>query len=122
MAQPPGKNVFKRGQPVDQVELLKNDCHLTQASCHRGCHLAPADANRTSVGSEKTYYATEQRCLAGAARPKNGYEFVPRDGELDILDCGTEPDSRITAAIFSAQLIQTPARSIPQPVQLQLDL
>jgi hypothetical protein len=32
------------------------------------------------------------------------------------------PDSRISAAIFSAQLMQTPARSIPQPVQLQLDL
>jgi hypothetical protein len=26
------------------------------------------------------------------------------------------------AAIFSAQLMQTPARSNPQPVQLQLDL
>jgi hypothetical protein len=32
------------------------------------------------------------------------------------------PDSRIRAAVFSAQLVQTPARSIPQPVQLQLDL
>jgi hypothetical protein len=32
------------------------------------------------------------------------------------------PDSRIRAAVFSAQLMQTPARSIPQPVQLQLDL
>src|SRR5262249_50604772 len=32
------------------------------------------------------------------------------------------PDSRISAAIFSAQLMQSPARSIPQPVQLQLDL
>jgi hypothetical protein len=33
-----------------------------------------------------------------------------------------EPDSTISAAIFSAQLMQTPARSNPQPVQLQLDL
>ena len=32
------------------------------------------------------------------------------------------PDSRISAAVFSAQLMQTPARSIPQPVQLQLGL
>jgi hypothetical protein len=32
------------------------------------------------------------------------------------------PDWRISAAIFSAQLMQTPARSIPQPVQLQFDL
>ena len=32
------------------------------------------------------------------------------------------PDWRICAAIFSAQLMQTPARRIPQPVQLQLDL
>src|SRR5436190_22985958 len=31
------------------------------------------------------------------------------------------PDSKISAAMFSAQLMQTPARSIPQPVQLQLD-
>jgi len=31
-------------------------------------------------------------------------------------------DSRISAAIFSAQLMQTPARSNPQPVQLQFDL
>jgi hypothetical protein len=41
----------------------------------------------SSAVSRLTYYATEQRCLAGAARPKNGYEFVSRDGELDILDC-----------------------------------
>jgi hypothetical protein len=33
-----------------------------------------------------------------------------------------EPDSRISAKIFSAQLMQTPARTNPQPVQLQLDL
>ena len=32
------------------------------------------------------------------------------------------PDSGISAAVFSAQLMQAPARSIPQPVQLQLDL
>jgi hypothetical protein len=32
------------------------------------------------------------------------------------------PVSRISAAVFSAQLMQTPARSILQPVQLQLDL
>ena len=37
-------------------------------------------------------------------------------GEFSVLD------SRISAAIFSAQLMQTPPRSIPQPVQLQLDL
>jgi hypothetical protein len=32
------------------------------------------------------------------------------------------PDSRMRAATLSAQLMQTPARSIPQPVQLQLGL
>jgi hypothetical protein len=32
------------------------------------------------------------------------------------------PDWRMSAAILSAQLIQTPARSNPQPVQLQFDL
>jgi len=31
------------------------------------------------------------------------------------------PHSRISAAVFSAEVMQTPARSIPQPVQLQLD-
>jgi hypothetical protein len=34
----------------------------------------------------------------------------------------SRPDSRMSAATLSAQLMQTPARSIPQPVQLQLDL
>jgi hypothetical protein len=32
------------------------------------------------------------------------------------------PDSRMSAAILSAQLMQTAARSNPQPVQLQLAL
>jgi hypothetical protein len=51
--------------------------------------------------------------------------------QLDRLAAGTEHgstatspglDSMISAAVFSAQLMQTPARSIPQPVQLQLCL
>ena len=32
------------------------------------------------------------------------------------------PDSSISAAIYSVQLLQSPARSIRQPVQFQLDL
>jgi hypothetical protein len=40
----------------------------------------------------------------------------------DKTTSSSGPDWRISAAIFSAQLMQTPARSIPQPVQLQLDL
>jgi hypothetical protein len=37
----------------------------------------------------------------------------------DVSGTGLEDQRR---AAFSAQLMQTPARSIPQPVQLQLDL
>jgi hypothetical protein len=48
-------------------------------------------------------------------------------GEVQLPEHGSKaispgPDSRISAAVFSAQLMQTPARSIPQPAQLQLDL
>jgi len=43
---------------------------------------------------------------------------APEHGSTAISSPG--PDSKISAAAFSAQLMQTPARSIPQPVQLQL--
>jgi hypothetical protein len=47
--------------------------------------------------------------LAAGARARLDGEFL-------------QADSRISAATLSAQLMQTPARSIPQPVQLQLEM
>jgi hypothetical protein len=67
------------------------------------------------------------RCVSGARQRSAGVEkyspiasrHAPEHGSM-ASSLGS--DSRISAAIFSAQLMQTPARSIPQPVQLQLDL
>jgi len=68
------------------------------------------------------------RDVSGARRQRSGgvekYSSItsrqaPEHGSTAI---SPGPDSRISAAVFSAQLMQTPARSIPQPVQLQFDL
>src|SRR6516162_1822468 len=87
VAQAPSKNIFKRRQPVHQVELLKNDCHLSQAPRHHGGHLAHSDPNGTLIGGEQAGYATEQSRLAGAARPKYGDKFMPGGGEVDVFNC-----------------------------------
>jgi hypothetical protein len=67
------------------------------------------------------------RDVSGARQRSGGVEKYSSIASRQAPEHGStaispEPDSRISAAIFSAQLMQTPARSIPQPVQLQLDL
>jgi hypothetical protein len=62
--------------------------------------------------------------VSGARQRSDGVEKyssiasrqAPEHGST-ASSCG--PDARISAATLSAQLMQTPARSIPQPVQLQ---
>jgi hypothetical protein len=77
-------------------------CRARGAS--RGAHRV-SGARQRSGGVEK--YSS----IASRQAPEHGSTAI-----------SSEPDSRISAAVFSAQLMQTPARSIPQPVQLQLDL
>ncbi len=65
--------------------------------------------------------------VSGARQRSGGVEKYSSIASRQAPEHGStasssEPDWRISAAIFSAQLMQTPARSIPQPVQLQLDL
>jgi hypothetical protein len=91
------------------------------AGDRRGCHWVlhrSADwrlQTRISVGPERRAPALWRRGevqlnrLAAGARAR-------LDGELS----GTGLEE--SGPIFSAQLMQTPARSIPQPVQLQLKL
>ena len=67
------------------------------------------------------------RGVSGARQRSGGVEKYSSIASRQAPEHGStasssEPDWRISAAIFSAQLMQTPARSIPQPVQLQLDL
>jgi hypothetical protein len=64
-----------------------------------------SDARQRSAGVEK------YNSIASRQAPEHG-----------STASSSGPDWTISAAIFSAQLMQTPARSIPQPVQLQLDL
>jgi hypothetical protein len=60
-----------------------------------------------------------QRCGGVEKYSSIASRQAPEHGSTAI---SPEADSRISATAFSAQLMQTPARSIPQPVQLQLDL
>jgi hypothetical protein len=67
------------------------------------------------------------RGVSGARQRSGGVEKYSSIASRQAPEHGSTasspgPVSRICAAIFSAQLMQTPARSIPQPVQLQLDL
>ena len=73
----------------------------------KDCHglRGVSDARQRSGGVEK--YSS----IASRQAPEHG---------STASSC--RPDSRISAATLSAQLMQTPARSIPQPVQLQLEM
>jgi hypothetical protein len=67
------------------------------------------------------------RGVSGARQRSGGVEKYSSIASRQAPEHGSmarfpRPDSRISAAVFSAQLMQTPARSIPQPVQLQLCL
>src|SRR5262249_1428452 len=63
--------------------------------------------------------------VSGARQRSDGVEKYSSIASRQAPEHGSTasslgPDSKISAAIFSAQLMQAPARSIPQPVQLQL--
>src|SRR5262245_13448843 len=65
--------------------------------------------------------------VSGARQRSDGVEKYSSIASRQAPEHGSTasslgPDSKISAAIFSAQLMQTPARSIPQAVQLQIDL
>jgi hypothetical protein len=67
------------------------------------------------------------RDVSGARQRSGGVEKYNSIASRQAPEHGSTaispgPPSRISAAVFSVQLMQTPARSIPQPVQLQLDL
>ena len=98
-----------------------------------GYSMPEAPAERTSgLRGEAMRTASAKDChglrgVSGARQRSGGVEkyssFASRQApEHGSTASSLGPDSRISAAIFSAQLMQTPARSIPQPVQLQLDL
>jgi len=65
--------------------------------------------------------------VSGARQRSDGVEKYSSIASRQAPEHGSTaislgPGWRISAAVFSAQLMQTPARSIPQPVQLQLNL
>jgi len=67
------------------------------------------------------------RGVSGARQRSGGVEKYSSIASRQAPEHGSKascsgPDSKISAATFSAQLMQTAARSMPQPVQLQLDL
>src|SRR5262249_38698325 len=74
----------------------------------------------SSYGSADSYGARGARQRSGGVEK---YSSIASRQAPEHGSAASSPglDSRISAAIFSAQLMQTPARSIPQPVQLQLD-
>ena len=98
-----------------------------------GYSMPEAPAERTSgLRGEAMRTASAKDChglrgVSGARQRSGGVEKYSSIASRQAPEHGSTasslgPDSRISAAIFSAQLMQTPARSNPQPVQLQLDL
>ena len=98
-----------------------------------GYSMPEAPAERTSgLRGEAMRTASAKDChglrgVSGARQRSGGVEKYSSIASRQAPEHGSAAsspglDSRISAAIFSAQLMQTPARSIPQPVQLQLDL
>ena len=98
-----------------------------------GYSMPEAPAERTSgLRGEAMRTASAKDChglrgVSGARQRSGGVEKYSSIASRQAPEHGSTasslgPDSRISAAIFSAQLMQTPARSIPQPVQLQFDL
>jgi len=89
--------------------------------------IAPTASPMARRGIAAVTVAPTATALAGARQRSGGVEKYSSIASRQAPEHGSaasspEPDSTISAAIFSAQLMQTPARSIPQPVQLQLDL
>src|SRR5262249_48811929 len=77
-----------------------------------------AAAHCSSYGSAHSYGARGARQRSGGVEKYSSITSrqAPEHGSAAS---SPGPDPRISAAIFSAQLMQTPARSIPQPVQCQ---
>src|SRR6516165_6739405 len=98
-----------------------------------GYSMPEAPAERTSgLRGEAMRTASAKDChnlrgVSGARQRSGGVEKYSSIASRQAPEHGSmarfpRPDSRISAAVFSAQLMQTPARSNPQPVQLQFDL
>jgi hypothetical protein len=93
----------------------------------RGARIARIDALATPLDTALVIPGSRAHRVSGARQRSGGVEKYSSIASRQAPEHGSTasslgPDSRISAAIFSAQLMQTPARSIPQPVQLQLDL
>ena len=88
---------------------------------HAGALANGAAGHCSSYGSADSYGARGARQRSGGVE-KYSSIAARQAPEHGSMASSPGADSRISAAVFSAQLMQTPARSIPQPVQLQLDL
>jgi hypothetical protein len=97
-----------------------------------GMLRAARTSGDTTGGARQCALRTAKDChglrgMSGARQRSGGVEKYNSIASRQAPEHGSVanspgPDPRISAAIFSAQLMQTPARSIPQPVQLQLGL
>src|SRR5215471_312583 len=88
---------------------------------HAGALANGAAGHCSSYGSADSYGARGARQRSGGVEK---YSSIASRQAPEHGSAASSPglDSRISAATLSAQLMQTPARSIPQPVQLQFDL
>jgi len=96
----------KRKERLDAVAPLR-----AEIAELRALNAATAALHRVTGARQRAGGVEKYSSIASRQAPEHG-----------STASSLEPDSRISAAVFSAQLMQTPARSSPQPVQLQLDL
>jgi hypothetical protein len=115
---PAAGSVVGQGQLVLSTagEAILLDAHLRRTTSRRNGFSYWRDVARCAH-----HHVTDTRQRSGGVEKYSSIASrqAPEHGST-ASSC--RPDSRMSAAILSAQSMQTPARSIPQPVQLQLDL
>jgi hypothetical protein len=119
-----GKKSLHRRALTLRKKSRHDDCRNNQRA-ERASALAKSSAAQMRTASAKDRHGL--RGVSGARQRSGGVEKYSSIASQQAPECGSTaispwPDSRISAAVFSAQLMRTSARSIPQPVQLQLDL
>jgi|SRR5215471_21453496 len=105
-----GSNPSERANKSGLLEPFKRASGLANGRAGRCSSYGRADSYGARGARQRSGGVEKYSSIASRQAPEHG----PTASSLGS-------DSRISAAIFSAQLMQTP-RSSPQPVQLQLDL
>ena len=104
--QQPDQHVGHHGQPVDQIELLKDEADartdVTNVACNAAValDLAVEDRDGTGVGRDETGQVAHQRRLAGTGSTDQGHHFPRGDGETHAIQGLTAGEALAQSTYF----------------------